>query len=178
MIQISNCLGHTLGHWWLFALLMVAASFFYGYGVPQAKARVFKGAELAPRLLDEHIPTWRRHDALSLLEGLGAPGRRALQGFYLKMDFWFPGPTICVAYAALLSLAFPPGSPLGPLNLLAAPALLFDVAENANHLVMAGRYPNLPSLSLRMGPAFTLLKWAFAMALPVVALAGLIAHHL
>jgi hypothetical protein len=157
---------------------MVAASFFYGYGVPRAKSRVFAGTDIKPKLLDEYLPTWRRNDALRLLEDLGAPGRRALQGFYLRMDLWFPGPTICLAYAGLLSLAFPPGSPLGLLNLLAVPALVFDVSENLNHLIMARRYPDLPSLSLRMGPAFTLLKWALAMAIPVIALVGLIARQL
>lgn len=177
MIQLSNFIGHALGHWSLFAVLMVAASLFYGYGVPRAKSRVFAGSNLKPKLLDEHLPTWRRHDALTLLEGLGASGRRALQGFYLGMDLWFPGPTICVAYAGLLSLAFPPGSPLGLLNLLAVPALFFDVAENVNHLIMARFYPDLSSLSLRMGPVFTLLKWAFAMAIPVIALVGFIARQ-
>jgi hypothetical protein len=176
-IRFSNFLGGVLGQWWLFTVLLVAAAFFYSYGVPRAKARVFAHGDLAPKLLDEHVPTWRPHDALTLLAGLGVPGRRALQNFYLKMDLWFPGPTICLAYCALLSLAFPSGSPLGLLNLLAVPALLFDVAENVNHLIMARRYPDLPFLSLRLGPAFTLLKWAFAMLLPVIAVAGLIARQ-
>ena len=94
------------------------------------------------------------------------------------MDLWLPGPTISLAYAGLLSLAFPPGGALGWLNLLAVPALLFDVAENVNHLVMARRYPAVPPVSLRLGPSFTLLKWAFAFVLPVLAVVGLIARAL
>ena len=176
MVELSSFLAHTLGHWWLFAVLMVAASGLYGFGVPRAKAKVFAHNDLPPKLLDEHLPTWRRPDAVTLLEGLGAQGRGELAGFYLKMDLWFPGPTICVAYAGMLSLAFPPGTPLALLNLLAVPALLFDVAENVNHLVMARRYPHVPELSLALGPTFTLLKWAFAMGLPVVAIAGFVAQ--
>jgi len=179
MITISDAISHALGHWWLFAGFLAAATGLYGYAVPRAKAPVFTGNTSAtPKLLDEYLPTWPAARAPVLLDEIGPTGRQALQQFYLQMDLWFPGPTICLAYAALLSLSFPPGTTLSWLNLLAVPALAFDVAENLNHLVMTRRYPDLTAFSLRLGPIFTLGKWALAIALPAIAVIGLLAQHL
>lgn len=178
MQQLSDGISGVMGHWWLFAVLLAVATVLYAYGIPRAKAPVFAGNAVAPKLLDEYLPTWRAAQAPVLLEGIGPQGRDALQRFYLRMDLWFPGPAICLAYAALLSLAFPPGAPLSWLNLLAIPALAFDVAENVNHLIMARRYPDTPRLSLRLGPSFTLFKWVLAMTLPVIAAVGLAARYL
>lgn len=177
MTDIADAIGQALGHWWLFAILLAAAVVFYAYAVPRAKAPVFAGNTATPKLLDEYLPTWKAAGAPVLLDEIGPRGREALQRFYLRMDLWFPGPTSCLAYAALLSLAFPPGSTLSRLNLLAVPALVFDVAENVNHLIMARRHPDLPRLSLLLGPTFTLGKWALAIVLPVIAVIGLIAQH-
>lgn len=174
MVGLSDAVSRLLGHWWLVAILLVLAGYFYGYAVPRAKAPVFVGSDVSPKLLDEYLPTWPAVAAPALLGGIGAAGRVALQRFYLRMDLWFPGPNICIAYAGLLSLAFPPGSQLSWLNLLAVPALGFDVAENVNHLIMARRYPAIPALSLRLGPSFTLLKWVLAILLPIIAAIGFV----
>jgi hypothetical protein len=163
-----------MGNWWIFGALLVAAAVFYSYGVPRAKARVFIDTQLRPKLLDEYIPTWRSAQAPILLEGIGVNGRRALQQFYLRMDLWFPGPTICAAYLALLSLAFPISSGVSWLILLVLPALFFEVAENVNHLAMTRRYPTITAFSVVVGPSFTLLKWSFAIAIPFVAIVGFV----
>lgn len=177
MTEISNAMSQALGHWWLVAALFAACAVVFAYVVPRAKAPVFEGNSATPKLLDEYLPTWQAATAPVLLDEIGPRGRDALQRFYLRMDLWIPGLTTCLAYAALLSLAFPPGSALSWLNLLAIAALVFDVAENINHLIMARRYPDLPRLSLRLGPTFTLLKWVLAIVLPVIAVIGLVTQH-
>lgn len=47
-----------------------------------------------------------------------------------------------------------------------------NAAESANRFIMASRYPDLPALSLTIGPVFTFAKWAVPFAAPALALAG------
>lgn len=88
MIQLSKLLGHALGHWWLFAVLMVASSFFYGYGVPRAKDRVFANNRgLEPKLLDERLPTWRPRWKQPLQSAALRSWPGGLQQRFISCDF-------------------------------------------------------------------------------------------
>ena len=49
---------------------------------------------------------------------------------------------------------------------------LLDEAENLNHFIMAGSYPDWPSISLTLGPWFTFWKWVSILAMPIIAALG------
>jgi hypothetical protein len=89
------------------------------------------------------------------------------------MDFWFPGATASLTIASLLLIAFPPASGWAWLAAIAAPSWLFDVAENITHFRMAGAYPNLSPVAVRLGPLFTRAKWVWAIIPLPIALVGL-----
>jgi hypothetical protein len=51
---------------------------------------------------------------------------------------------------------------------------LFDVAENITHFQIAGSYPSLSPVALKLGPLFTCAKWVFAIMPLPIALVGLV----
>lgn len=165
----------VLGTWPAFAILMALCVLLFGSLVPRFKAPIFRNLDPAIRrkVLDEYVPTWTPAIARSVLAAIGPEGRTAYRRFYLTMDFWFPGAIASLATASLLLIAFPPQSGLGWLCVLAIPAWLCDIAENITHFRMAGSYPNLSPLALKIGPLFTGAKWAFAIFPLPVALFGL-----
>jgi hypothetical protein len=171
---IVALIATLLDQWGAFGVLLGMSAFMFGYIVPKAKAPVF--AEAAPdvprKVLDEYFWTWTADGARRFLSGIGPSGRRAYRRFYWSTDFWFPSLIASFANLSLLLLAFSPASGLAWLSVLAFAGWLFDVLENVNHFRMAATYPVLSPLSLRFGPLFTLIKWVFALAPPVVALLG------
>jgi hypothetical protein len=168
--------ARMLGTWPAFGILFLLSAVFFGVLVPRAKAPIFANAAAAlpHKVLDEYIPSWTPRIAASFLAGIGPEGRAAYRRFYWIMDFWFPGAVAALANASLLLIAFPPGAGGAPLCVMALLSWLFDAAENVTHFRMAGRYPDLPPLALRLGPVFTGAKWLFAILPLPIALIGLI----
>lgn len=164
----------AIGSWPAFGLLMLLCVLIFGYIVPKAKAPIFAHAAttLRHKVLDEYFPSWSPQIADDFLAAIGPAGRAAYRRFYWIMDFWFPGTIASLATASLLLIAFPPPSHWAWLCVLAAPAWLFDAAENITHFRMAGSYPKLPAAAVHFGPSFTRLKWLFAIIPLPVALAG------
>lgn len=140
--------------------------------VPGGVSEVTLNRTLAPRILDEYYLTWAADDARKLYAALGTTGRSAYRHFYLKLDFWFPVMSLSVFYAALLSLAWPQSRRWSWLNLLPLPMYFADMAENLNHYVMAGSYPDLSPLQLAIGPYLSLIKYLLITAIPVIAMIG------
>jgi hypothetical protein len=171
---VMECIA-AVGSWPAFAILVLLCALLFGYLVPKAKAPIFAnfGAKLPHKVLDEYFPSWTPQIAAGFLAAAGPDGRAAYRRFYLTMDFWFPGAAASLATASLLLIAFPPTSGWAWLCLLAAPAWLFDIAENVTHFNMAGSYPNLPAVAVRLGPVFTGAKWLFAILPLPIALVGL-----
>jgi hypothetical protein len=164
----------ALGTWPAFGSLILLCFLFFGYLVPRAKAAIFADAATTPhKVLDEHFPTWTPQIAEGFLAAVGPGGRAAYRRFYLTMDFWFPGAVASLTIASLMLIAFPPASGWAWLCFLAAPSWLFDAAENITHYRMAGGYPRLSPLALRVGPFFTRAKWIFAILPLPIAMAGL-----
>jgi hypothetical protein len=143
----------------------------FGYLVPKAKAPIFANvaAKLPHKVLDEYFPSWTPQIAHSFFAAIGPDGRAAYRRFYWIMDFWFPGATAALATASLMLLAFPPASGWAWLCFIAVLSWLFDVAENMTNFQMAGSYPKLSAVALKVGPLFTSAKWVFAiLPLPIV----------
>lgn len=174
MRTLSAVIRRALGRWWLCLAFFATALVLFGVVVPHGVAVVTHHRTLAPQILDEYVMTWTPADARHFYAALGAGGRAAYRTFYLELDFWFPVLTLTLAYASLLSLAFPAGRRFAWLNLTPIAMYALDAAENVNHFVMAGAYPALPALAV--GPAFTWGKWVCIDGLPVVALAGFAAQ--
>ena len=170
----------VLGSWPAFGALILLSLLVFGYLVPRAKAPIFAGmtAKLPRKVLDEYVPTWTPQIAQAFLAAVGPDGRAAYRRFYWTMDFWFPGAVASLAIASLMLLAFPPASGWAWLCVIAAPSWLFDVAENVTHFCMAGSYPNLSPVAVRLGPLFTLAKWVFAIIPLPIAAHGFVAPHL
>jgi hypothetical protein len=170
----------AIGTWQALAILTLLCLLFFGYLVPKAKAPIFAniGTALPRKVLDEYFPTWTPQIAENFLAAVGPDGRAAYRRFYLTIDFWFPGAIASMAIASLMLIAFPPTSAWAWLCIIAAPSWLFDVAENITHFRMAGRFPNLSSVALRLGPFFTRAKWVSAIAPLPIALAGLVFRFL
>jgi hypothetical protein len=166
----------ALGTWPAFGILILLCLLFFGYLVPRAKAPIFaKVATKHPhKVLDEYFPSWTPQIAETFLAAIGAEGRAAYRHFYLTMDFWFPGAIASMTIASLMLIAFPPTSGWAWLCVIALPSWLFDVAENITHFQMAGDYPTLSSVALRVGPSFTRAKWVFAIMPLPIALVGLV----
>ena len=169
---MSKFISKWLGRWSVCIAFGIIATIMFTVLVPGGVAEVTQNRTLAPRILDEYYLTWTADDARHLYAALGATGRRAYQHFYLKLDFWFPVMSLSVFYAALLSLAFPQGRRWSWLNLMPIPMYFSDMAENLNHFMMAGSYPDLPPLQLAIGPYLSLTKYLLITALPVFALIG------
>ena len=167
-------LTEIFGNWWTFGALFGASAGMFGYVLPRAKAPVFTDAspEIPRKVLDEYFWTWTPDIARRFFVGIGPQGRRAYRRFYWTIDFWFPSLIASLANLSLLLLAFPRASGLAWLGVLAFAGWLFDLLENVNHYTMAGTYPYLTPVSLRIGPWFTLTKWVFALAPLAVALVG------
>lgn len=167
-------LAAILDNWWAFCALLVASMLIFGILLPKAKAPVFAEAspELPRKVLDEYFWTWTPEIARQFFLFIGPNGRRAYRRFYWSIDFWFPSLVASLANLSLLLLAFPRSSDLTWLIFLAFAGWLFDVLENVNHFRMAGTYPVLSPVSLRVGPLFTLTKWVFALTPLIVALLG------
>jgi hypothetical protein len=168
-IVIMDCVA-ALGTWPAFGVLFLVCLLFFGYLVPRAKAPIFANVrtKLPHKVLDEYFPSWTPRIADTFLVAIGPDGRAAYRRFYLTMDFWFPGAMASLTIASFMLIAFPPTSGWAWLSVIAVPSWLFDVAENLTHFRMAGSYPNLSPLTLRLGPLFTRAKWVFAiMPLPI-----------
>jgi len=170
----------VIGSWPVLGILLVLASLLFGYLVPKAKAPIFANAvtTLPRKVLDEYFPTWTLQIAEEFFATIGPEGRAAYRRFYLIIDFWFPGAIASLATVSLLLIAFPPASGWVWLCVIAAPAWLFDVAENVTHFQMAGSYPNLSSSAVKFGPLWTRAKWVFAIVPLPIALIGLVYQHL
>ena len=169
---MSKFISKWLGRWSVCIAFGIIATIMFTVLVPGGVAEVTQNRTLAPRILDEYYLTWTADDARHLYAALGATGRRAYQHFYLKLDFWFPVMSLSVFYAALLSLAFPQGRRWSWLNLMPILMYFADMAENVNHFMMAGSYPELPPIQLAIGPYLSLTKYLLITALPVFALIG------
>jgi hypothetical protein len=170
-IGLSRLVTRLVGRWWVCLLFGLIATAMFTVVVPHGTAVVTASGKLAPRILDEHYPTWRAGDARTLFSGLGPSGRAAYRHFYVSLDFWFPVLSLTVFYSSLLSLAFRKGKWVW-VNLLPLVMYVSDMAENVNHFVMAGSYPRLSTLQLTVGPFVSLLKYVLITALPVLALFG------
>jgi hypothetical protein len=174
---LSENLSKWLGRWRICILFGVVATIMFTVLVPGGVSTITANRTIAPRILDEYYLTWSVDDARQLFAALGATGRRAYQLFYLKLDFWFPVMSLSVFYASLLSLAFPQGTRWSRLNLLPIPMYLSDMAENINHFMMAGSYPDFPAWQLAIGPYISLTKYVLITALPILALFGFWANR-
>jgi hypothetical protein len=170
---IADCIA-SIGTWPAFGILILLCLLFFGYLVPRAKAPIFAnvGTKLPHKVLDEYFPSWTPQIADRFFAAIGADGRAAYRRFYWTMDFWFPGATASLAIASLMLIAFPPASGWAWLCVIAAPSWLFDVAENIVHFRMAGSYPKLSSVAVKIGPLFTRAKWVFAIIPLPIALLG------
>jgi hypothetical protein len=124
--------------------------------------------------LDEYYPTWTEPDAGTLFGAVGSPGRAAYGDFSLRMDFWFRVFSVPVFRCSLLSLAFPEGKPGAWLNSILLWRWAADAAESIKHFTLAGQFPDLSSLQLAVGPAFSAVKDALVKVLPLAAVAGFI----
>lgn len=171
---VVSALVAILGRWSTFGVLLAMSAVMFGYAVPKAKRPVFADAapDLPRKVLDEYFWTWTPEVAHRFFIGIGPNGRRAYRIFYWSTDFWFPSLIASFANLSLLLLAFSPASGLAWLGALAFAGWLFDVLENINHFRMASTYPALSPLSLRLGPIFTRMKWALALAPLAGALTG------
>ena len=146
----------------------------FAYLVPAGVGRITHGRTLAPKILDEYLPTWTGANAVSLFDAIGPGGREAYRQFYLSIDFWFPVLSLAIFYASLLSYAFPAKSRFAWLNVLPAAMYVADMLENVTHFTIAGEYPARSSALWAVGPYFTLVKWVFLYGLLAVALFGLV----
>jgi hypothetical protein len=166
----------AIGTWPAFAILLLFCFLFFGFLVPKAKAPIFAkvGTKLPHKVLDEYFPSWTPQVADSFFSAIGQDGRTAYRRFYLTMDFWFPGTTASLATASLMLIAFPLTSGWGWLCVIAALSWLFDVAENITHFHMAGSYPKLSPIALKIGPFFTRAKWVFAIIPLPIAVVGFV----
>jgi len=173
--MIMGCLA-IIGSWPAFGLLILLCFLFFGYLVPKAKVPIFANVttQLPHKVLDEYFPSWTPQIADKFFLEIGQDGRDAYRRFYLTMDLWFPGTIASLATASLLLIAFPPPSGWAWLGVIALLSWLFDVAENINHFQMAGSYPDLSSVPVKLGPLFTRLKWIFALTPLPIALIGLV----
>lgn len=171
-MRISDGLGGALGRWWVFGVLLAASLLLFCWIVPDAVGVVTGGRHLAPKILDEYYLTWTPEDARHFYAGIGVQGRAAYRAYYLHLDFWFPVLTLTLCYISMLSLAFPPGTRWGWLNLLPFVMYVSDMAENTNHFAMAGSYPDLSDFSLTWGPWFSASKYVVMTVLPLIALIG------
>lgn len=169
---MSQAIAKWLGRWPVCIVFGVIATIMFTWAVPHGVAEITANRTIAPLILDEYYPTWTPDNARHLYAALGATGRARYQYFYLTLDFWFPVLSLCVFYAAMLSLAFPPGRRGAWVNLLPIAMWACDAAENLNHFTMAASYPQLPSAQLEFGPALTLVKYMLITGLPILALAG------
>ena len=169
---MSKLISKWLGRWSICIAFGLIATVMFTVLVPNGVAEVTQNRTVAPRILDEYYLTWTANDARHLYEALGATGRAAYQDYYLKLDFWFPVLSLTIFYAAMLSLAFPRGRRWSWLNLTPIPMYFTDMFENLNHFMMAGSYPDLPSLQLTIGPWLSLIKYLLITMLPVIALVG------
>lgn len=169
---MSQAIAKWLGRWPVCIVFGVIATIMFTWAVPHGVATITANRTIAPLILDEYYPTWTPDNARHLYAALGATGRARYQHFYLTLDFWFPVLSLCVFYAAMLSLAFPPGRRGAWVNLLPIAMWACDAAENLNHFTMAASYPQLPSAQLAFGPALTLVKYMLITGLPILALAG------
>lgn len=165
----------ALGTWPALAILVLLCILFFGYLVPKAKAPIFAKVrtKLPHKVLDEYFPSWTPQIAESFLADIGPDGRAAYRRFYMTMDFWYPGTTASLAIASLMLIAFPPTSGWAWLCVIVAPSWLFDAAENITHYRMARSYPDLSPAAVKLGPAFTCLKWVFAILPVLIAFVGL-----
>jgi hypothetical protein len=170
----------AIGTWPAFGILILLCLLFFGYLVPKAKAPIFAnlGKKLQRKVLDEYFPSWTPQIAESFLSAIGPEGRAAYRRFYLTMDFWFPGAMASLALGSLMLIAFPSTSGWAWLAVIAAPSWLFDVAENITHFQMAGSYPNLSTIAVKLGPSFTCAKWICAIIPLPIALIGLVFQFL
>lgn len=174
---MSKTISKWLGRWSVCLIFGLIATMMFTVLVPNGVAEVTHNRTLAPRILDEYYLTWTANDARQLYGALGTTGRRAYQHFYLKLDFWFPVMSLSVFYAALLSLAYPQGRRWSWLNLMPIPMYFSDMAENLNHFMMAGSFPDLPPLQLAIGPYLSLTKYLLITSLPFIALLGFVINR-
>lgn len=110
---MSQAIAKWLGRWPVCIVFGVIATIMFTWAVPHGVAEITANRTIAPLILDEYYPTWTPDNARHLYAALGATGRARYQHFYLTLDFWFPVLSLCVFYAAMLSLAFPPGRRVG-----------------------------------------------------------------
>ena len=176
MNGVSASVRRWLGRGWVLAASLVASCVMFGYLVPAGVGGITRGRTLAPKILDEYLPTWSRADAASLFDALGPVGREAYCNFYLHLDFWFPVLSLTIFYASLLSFAFPAPSRLAWMNVTPVAMYVSDALENVTHFTMAREYPARSDALWTVGPYFTLSKWIFLYGLLGIALAGLAAR--
>ena len=169
---MSQFLRKILGRWYICCVLFLGPAIIFPALVQPAADKIVQHGTGAPKILDEYVMTWTPQDAQQLYQAIGPDGREAIRHFYLHLDFWFPVFSLMFFYTSLLSIAFPAESRLAWVNLIAIPMWLLDEAENINHFVMAGSYPNWSTFSLTFGPWFTFWKWALIFAIPLIAILG------
>lgn len=169
---MSQLLRRILGRWYLCLVLFLGPAIIFPVFVQPAAEKIVQHGAGAPKILDEYIMTWTPQDARQLYQSIGPDGRDAIRRFYLHLDFWFPVFSLMLFYTSLLSIAFPAKSRFSWINLLPIPMWLLDEAENFNHFMMAGSYPDWPAFSLAVGPWFTFWKWALIFGIPVIAALG------
>jgi hypothetical protein len=113
-------------------------------------------------LLDLRL-AYSPEQARAMLAAYGAAGRPLYRSFAATGDIVYP-----VVYATLFALlvswlflrGFGPASRWRRLNVLPFAAMLFDWLENAAIIAMLKAYPDVPDSLIRLGSAFTGLKWA------------------
>jgi len=99
--------------------------------------------------------------ATTLLDGLGAVGRRTYLSQQLPLDFVYPG-LFAISYTLLLIWLFGKGfaaeSPIFYLAFTPALAGMFDYLENIGIILMLKSYPHLSAATVSFASLNTLLK--------------------
>jgi hypothetical protein len=175
--RAADGLLRLLGRYPVLLLLALASTATFAYFLPQQIAKVTLGGTRGGiKILDEYVLTWTAQDADLLLSGLGADGRQAYRYFYLTFDFYFPALLSSLTLISILTILLQHRTRARYVAFLPVVPYLFDFAENLNHLMMLGAWPDHPGLNWSLGPWLTAGKWVSLFAVVgVVALASVLA---